>query len=185
GHSGAGLGVVGLSVALHAVFETPRDKIVWDVGHQGYPHKFLTGRADRMETLRQEGGLSGFLKRTESEYDAFGAGHAGTAISAGFGMAVARDLNGQDFKVVSIRGDVQVSHFDPEKSALQQGSIGDWKRRGRCPWSAVGCGDSGAEMGREHEIVPDAGRAVRGAWLQILRPDRRARHRHADGHPRG
>jgi len=105
GHIGAGLGVVELTVALHAVFDTPKDKIVWDVGHQGYPHKFLTGRADRFETLRQENGLSGFLKRSESEYDAFGAGHAGTAISAGYGMAVARDLNGQDFKVVSILGD--------------------------------------------------------------------------------
>jgi 1-deoxy-D-xylulose-5-phosphate synthase len=105
GHIGAGLGVVELTVALHAVFDTPRDRIVWDVGHQGYPHKFLTGRADRFETLRQEHGLSGFLKRSESEYDAFGAGHAGTAISAGYGMAVARDLNGQDFKVVSILGD--------------------------------------------------------------------------------
>jgi 1-deoxy-D-xylulose-5-phosphate synthase len=105
GHIGAGLGVVELTVALHAVFDTPRDKIVWDVGHQGYPHKFLTGRADRFETLRQENGLSGFLKRTESEYDTFGAGHAGTAISAGYGMAVARDLNGEDFKVVSILGD--------------------------------------------------------------------------------
>jgi 1-deoxy-D-xylulose-5-phosphate synthase len=105
GHIGAGLGVVELTVALHAVFDAPRDRIVWDVGHQGYPHKFLTGRADRFETLRQENGLSGFLKRTESEYDAFGAGHAGTAISAGYGMAVARDLNGEDFKVVSILGD--------------------------------------------------------------------------------
>jgi len=105
GHIGAGLGVVELSVALHAVFDAPRDKIVWDVGHQGYPHKILTGRADRLETLRQEDGLSGFLKRTESEYDTFGAGHAGTAISAGYGMAVARDLNGDNFKVVSILGD--------------------------------------------------------------------------------
>src|SRR4051812_45065792 len=105
GHIGAGLGVVELTVALHAVFDTPRDRIVWDVGHQGYPHKFLTGRADKFETLRQENGLSGFLRRTESEYDAFGAGHAGTAISAGYGMAVARDLNGEAFKVVSILGD--------------------------------------------------------------------------------
>jgi 1-deoxy-D-xylulose-5-phosphate synthase len=105
GHIGAGLGVVELSVAVHAVFDAPRDKIVWDVGHQGYPHKILTGRADRLETLRQEDGLSGFLKRTESEYDTFGAGHAGTAISAGYGMAVARDLNGDHFKVVSILGD--------------------------------------------------------------------------------
>ena len=105
GHIGAGLGVVELTVALHAVFDTPRDKLVWDVGHQGYPHKVLTGRADRLETLRQEDGLSGFLKRTESEYDTFGAGHAGTAISAGYGMAVARDLTGDHFKVVSILGD--------------------------------------------------------------------------------
>lgn len=105
GHIGAGLGVVELSVALHTVFDAPRDKIVWDVGHQGYPHKLLTGRNDRMETLRQEDGISGFLKRTESQYDSFGAGHAGTAISAGFGMAVARDLNGEHFKVVSILGD--------------------------------------------------------------------------------
>ena len=105
GHIGAGLGVVELTVAMHAVFDSPRDKIVWDVGHQGYPHKFLTGRGDRFETLRQEDGLSGFLKRNESEHDAFGAGHAGTAISAGFGMAVARDLNHQDFKVISVLGD--------------------------------------------------------------------------------
>ncbi|HEY6088806.1 MAG TPA: 1-deoxy-D-xylulose-5-phosphate synthase [Gemmatimonadaceae bacterium] len=105
GHIGAGLGVVELTVALHATFDTPRDKIVWDVGHQGYPHKCLTGRADQLETLRQEKGLSGFLKRTESEYDAFGAGHAGTAISAGYGMAVARDLNGDEFRVVSVLGD--------------------------------------------------------------------------------
>jgi 1-deoxy-D-xylulose-5-phosphate synthase len=105
GHIGAGLGVVELTVALHAVFDAPNDKIVWDVGHQGYPHKLLTGRGSRIETLRQEDGLSGFLKRTESEYDTFGAGHAGTAISAGYGMAVARDLNREHFKVVSILGD--------------------------------------------------------------------------------
>ncbi|MGH7650447.1 MAG: 1-deoxy-D-xylulose-5-phosphate synthase [Gemmatimonadaceae bacterium] len=105
GHIGAGLGVVELTVALHAIFDAPADKIVWDVGHQGYPHKLLTGRGERIETLRQEDGLSGFLKRAESKYDAFGAGHAGTAISAGYGMAVARDLNGQNFKVVSILGD--------------------------------------------------------------------------------
>lgn len=105
GHIGAGLGVVELTVALHAAFETPNDKLVWDVGHQGYPHKVLTGRKDRMHTLRQEGGLSGFLKRTESEYDTFGAGHAATSISAALGMAAARDLNGDDFKVVAVIGD--------------------------------------------------------------------------------
>jgi 1-deoxy-D-xylulose-5-phosphate synthase len=105
GHIGAGLGVVELSVAVHAVFDTPRDQVVLDVGHQGYPHKLLTGRNDEMESLRQENGISGFLKRNESEYDTFGAGHAATAISAGLGMAAARDLNGESFKVVSILGD--------------------------------------------------------------------------------
>ena len=105
GHIGAGLGVVELSVAIHAVFDTPRDQVVWDVGHQGYPHKLLTGRNDEMESLRQENGISGFLKRTESEFDTFGAGHAATAISAGLGMATARDIKGESFKVVSILGD--------------------------------------------------------------------------------
>ncbi len=105
GHIGAGLGVVELTIALHAAFDTPRDQLVWDVGHQGYPHKVLTGRKDRMHTLRQEDGISGFLKRTESEYDTFGAGHAATSISAAFGMAAARDLNGDDFKVAAIIGD--------------------------------------------------------------------------------
>lgn len=105
GHIGAGLGVVELTIAIHAVFDAPRDQILWDVGHQGYPHKLLTGRNAAMESLRQEDGISGFLKRSESEYDAFGAGHAATAISAGLGMAVARDLNGESFKVVSILGD--------------------------------------------------------------------------------
>jgi 1-deoxy-D-xylulose-5-phosphate synthase len=105
GHIGAGLGVVELTVALHTAFDTPRDQLVWDVGHQGYPHKLLTGRNAGMETLRQEHGLSGFLKRTESEYDTFGAGHAATAISAGLGMATARDLNQEDFRVVSVLGD--------------------------------------------------------------------------------
>ncbi|WP_396203771.1 1-deoxy-D-xylulose-5-phosphate synthase [Gemmatimonas sp.] len=105
GHIGAGLGVVELTIALHAAFDTPTDQIVWDVGHQGYPHKLLTGRNDRMETLRQEGGLSGFLKRTESEYDTFGAGHAATAISAALGMAAGRDVMGETFKAVAVIGD--------------------------------------------------------------------------------
>ena len=110
GHIGAGLGVVELTIALHYAFRTPRDQLVWDVGHQGYPHKVLTGRNARMETLRQEDGISGFLKRTESEYDTFGAGHAGTAISAALGMAAARDINGEeDLKVVAILGDGALS----------------------------------------------------------------------------
>ncbi len=105
GHIGAGLGVVELTIALHTVFDTPRDQLVWDVGHQAYPHKLLTGRNAEMETLRQEGGLSGFLKRTESEYDTFGAGHAATAISAALGMAAGRDVLGESFKVAAIIGD--------------------------------------------------------------------------------
>lgn len=105
GHIGAGLGVVELTIALHYAFDTPRDQVLWDVGHQGYPHKVLTGRRDRMTTLRQEGGLSGFLKRSESAYDAFGAGHAATSISAALGIAAGRDLNHEDFKVVAVIGD--------------------------------------------------------------------------------
>ena len=105
GHLGAGLGVVELTVALHYIFDTPRDKLVWDVGHQTYPHKILTGRRDRIRTLRQGGGLSGFTKRAESVYDAFGAAHSSTSISAGLGMAVARDLAGEDHNVVCVIGD--------------------------------------------------------------------------------
>ncbi|MBI4810411.1 MAG: 1-deoxy-D-xylulose-5-phosphate synthase [Ignavibacteriales bacterium] len=105
GHLGAGLGAVELSVALHYVFNTPEDKLVWDVGHQAYPHKVLTGRRDVFHTIRQLGGISGFLKRSESEYDTFGAGHASTAISAALGMAVARDLAKEKFKVIAIVGD--------------------------------------------------------------------------------
>ncbi|MFN7191425.1 MAG: 1-deoxy-D-xylulose-5-phosphate synthase N-terminal domain-containing protein, partial [Rhodospirillales bacterium] len=92
GHLGAGLGVVELTVALHHVFETPHDRLIWDVGHQAYPHKILTGRRDRIRTLRQGGGLSGFTKRSESEFDPFGAAHSSTSISAALGMAVARDM---------------------------------------------------------------------------------------------
>jgi 1-deoxy-D-xylulose-5-phosphate synthase len=109
GHLGAGLGVVELTVALHYVFDTPRDKLIWDVGHQAYPHKILTGRRDRIRTLRQGGGLSGFTKRSESEYDAFGAAHASTSISAAVGMAVARDLRGEKHNVVAVIGDGALS----------------------------------------------------------------------------
>ena len=109
GHLGAGLGVVELTIALHYVFDTPNDRLVWDVGHQAYPHKIITGRRDRMTTLRQGGGLSGFTKRSESEYDPFGAGHSSTSISAGLGMAVARDLAGGDRNVVCVIGDGAMS----------------------------------------------------------------------------
>jgi len=105
GHFGAGLGVVELTVALHYVFNTPKDKIIIDTGHQGYPHKVLTGRKNELHTIRQKDGLSGFLKRTESEYDVFGAGHASTSISAALGVATARDINKEDFNVIAMIGD--------------------------------------------------------------------------------
>src|SRR5256885_2983369 len=105
GHIGAGLGVVELTVALCYSFDSPRDKIVWDVGHQAYPWKILTGRNERLPTLRQPGGLSGFLRRSESDHDQFGAGHAGTGLSAAFGIAAARDLKGEQYKVVGVVGD--------------------------------------------------------------------------------
>ncbi|MFC7379112.1 1-deoxy-D-xylulose-5-phosphate synthase [Brevundimonas sp. GCM10030266] len=109
GHLGAGLGVVELSVALHHVFETPKDILIWDVGHQCYPHKILTGRRDRIRTLRQGGGLSGFTKRSESEYDPFGAAHASTSISAALGFAAARDQKGETNRVVAVIGDGSMS----------------------------------------------------------------------------
>jgi 1-deoxy-D-xylulose-5-phosphate synthase len=109
GHLGAGLGVVELTVALHYVFDTPTDRLIWDVGHQAYPHKILTGRRDRIRTLRQGGGLSGFTRRSESDYDPFGAAHSSTSISAGLGMSVARDLSGGCHNVVCVIGDGALS----------------------------------------------------------------------------
>ncbi len=109
GHFGAGLGVVELTVALHYVFETPDDRLIWDVGHQAYPHKILTGRRDRIRTIRQGGGLSGFTKRSESEYDPFGTAHSSTSISAGLGMAVARDFKGDHRNVIAVIGDGAMS----------------------------------------------------------------------------
>jgi 1-deoxy-D-xylulose-5-phosphate synthase len=109
GHLGAGLGVVELTVALHYVFDTPRDRLIWDVGHQAYPHKILTGRRDRIRTIRQGNGLSGFTKRAESEYDPFGAAHSSTSISAALGMAVARDFDGRDNNVIAVIGDGAMS----------------------------------------------------------------------------
>jgi 1-deoxy-D-xylulose-5-phosphate synthase len=109
GHFGAGLGVVELTVALHYVFDTPHDRLIWDVGHQAYPHKILTGRRDRIRTIRQGGGLSGFTKRSESEYDPFGAAHSSTSISSGLGMAVARDFKGEKRDVIAVIGDGAMS----------------------------------------------------------------------------
>ena len=109
GHLGAGLGVVELTVALHYVFDTPRDRLVWDVGHQAYPHKILTGRRDRIRTLRQGGGLSGFTRRSESEYDPFGAAHSSTSISAALGFAIANKLSGAPGKAIAVIGDGALS----------------------------------------------------------------------------
>ena len=109
GHLGAGLGVVELTIALHFVFNTPRDRLIWDVGHQSYPHKILTGRKNKIETLRQKNGLYGFVKRSESEYDPFGTAHSSTSISAGMGMKVAKDLNNDDAKIISVIGDGALS----------------------------------------------------------------------------
>ena len=109
GHLGASLGVVELTVALHYVFDTPRDRLIWDVGHQAYPHKILTGRRDRIRTIRQPGGLYGFTKRTESEYDPFGAAHASTSISSALGMCVARDFSNRDNQVIAVIGDGSMS----------------------------------------------------------------------------
>ena len=109
GHLGAGLGVVELTVALHYVFNTPKDKLVWDVSHQCYPHKIITGRRDRIKTLRKGGGLSGFTKRTESEYDPFGAAHSSTSISSTLGMAVAKKLSNNNNNVIAVIGDGAMS----------------------------------------------------------------------------
>ena len=109
GHLGAGLGVVELTVALHYIFDTPNDKLIWDVGHQAYPHKILTGRKDKIRTLRQGNGLSGFTKRSESEYDPFGAAHSSTSISSGLGIAIANKLSNKSSNVISVIGDGAIS----------------------------------------------------------------------------
>jgi 1-deoxy-D-xylulose-5-phosphate synthase len=124
GHLGAGLGVVELTVALHHVFETPRDKIIWDVGHQAYPHKILTGRRDRIRTLRQASGLSGFTKMSESEFDAFGAGHSSTSISAGLGYAVSADLQGKPDRAIAVIGDGSMSAGMAYEAMNNAGALG-------------------------------------------------------------
>jgi 1-deoxy-D-xylulose-5-phosphate synthase len=124
GHLGAGLGVAELTVALHHIFDTPRDRLVWDVGHQAYPHKILTGRRHRMRTMRQGGGLSGFTRRSESEYDPFGAGHSSTSISAALGMAVARDLKGATNNVIAVIGDGAMSAGQAYEAMNNAGAAG-------------------------------------------------------------
>jgi len=125
GHLGAGLGVVELTVALHYVFNTPDDKLIWDVGHQAYPHKILTGRRDRIRTLRQGGGLSGFTKRSESAYDPFGAAHSSTSISSALGIALANKFAGADDKAIAVIGDGAMSAgmaYEAMNNAAQAGN---------------------------------------------------------------
>src|SRR6476659_5746703 len=124
GHLGAGLGVIELTVAVHYVFDTPGDKLVWDVGHQAYPHKIVTGRRDRIRTLRQGGGLSGFTRRSESEYDPFGAAHSSTSVSAGLGMAVGRDLLGKSNHVIAVIGDGAMSAGMAYEAINNAGALG-------------------------------------------------------------
>src|SRR5436309_11872122 len=109
GHTGASLGAIELAVAMHYAFDTPRDRLVWDVGHQAYAHKILTGRRDQLSSIKQYGGLSGFLRRDEFEYDTFGAGHASTSLSAALGMAIARDRKDEDHHVVALIGDASLA----------------------------------------------------------------------------
>src|SRR3954469_4619729 len=125
GHLGAGLGVVELTVALHYVFDTPKDRLVWDVGHQAYPHKILTGRRDRIRTLRQPGGLSGFTRRAESPFDPFGAAHSSTSISAGLGMAAAARLKGERRHVVCVIGDGAMSAGMAYEAMNNAGAAGE------------------------------------------------------------
>ena len=132
GHLGAGLGVVELTVALHAVFDAPKDKIIWDVSHQCYPHKILTGRRDRIRTLRQKDGLSGFTKRSESLYDCFGAAHSSTSISAALGFAVARDLGGEGGDAIAVIGDGSMSAgmaYEALNNAGQEAVDRDFERQ--------------------------------------------------------
>ena len=123
GHTGASLGAVELAVALHYAFETPHDRLVWDVGHQAYAHKILTGRRDALPTVKQYGGISGFLRRDESEYDTFGAGHASTSLSAALGMAIARDRKGEDHHVVALIGDASLAGGMAMEAVNQAGHL--------------------------------------------------------------
>src|SRR6187551_1340646 len=123
GHTGASLGAVELAVAMHYAFDTPRDRLVWDVGHQAYAHKILTGRRDELPTIKQYGGLSGFLRRDESEYDTFGAGHASTSLSAALGMAIARDRKGENYNVVALIGDASLAGGMAMEAVNQAGHL--------------------------------------------------------------
>ena len=183
GHLGAGLGVVELTVALHYVFDTPTDKLIWDVGHQAYPHKILTGRSGRIHTLRTGGGLSGFTKRSESEYDPFGAAHAATSISAALGMAAARNLTGRSNNVVAVIGDGSMSAgmaYEALNNAASTGGRLIVVLNDNAMSIAPPVGALSVYLSRLTKDPNPSGEArddVRGLGVRIRRPDRRARRR--------
>jgi len=177
GHLGAGLGVVELTVALHYVFDTPSDKLVWDVGHQAYPHKVITGRRDRIRTLRQGGGLSGFTKRAESEYDPFGAAHSSTSISAALGMAVANKLSGAEEKAIAVIGDGAISAgmaYEAMNNAAQAGNrliviLNDNDMSIAPPVGAMSAYLSRVLSSRSYMSIRDIGKMVAGRLGRTLK----------------
>ena len=180
GHLGSSLGVVEMTVAIHAVFNTPMDKLIWDVGHQCYPHKVLTGRRDRMTSLRQKDGLSGFTKRDESEFDPFGAAHSSTSISAALGFAVGRDMGRPTGDAIAVIGDGSISAGMAYEALNNAGAHGrrlivilnDNEMHGGADAAADARGRAaGAATGDRTRAVGDA---VRGTGLRLHRPDRRA-----------
>jgi 1-deoxy-D-xylulose-5-phosphate synthase len=191
GHLGSGLGVVELTVAIHYVFNTPHDRLIWDVGHQAYPHKILTGRRDRIRTLRQGGGLSGFTKRTESEYDPFGAAHSSTSISAALGFAIANKLNDKPGKAIAVIGDGSMSAgmaYEAMNNAEQAGNrlvviLNDNDMSIAPPVGGLSAYLARIVSSREFlgGCAQAAGEETAIAARQVAKENRRIRARHGDG----